>query len=366
MNIIHIVPDLSLGGVQTFSVDLANEQVINGHTVVIATLMDSTNDPLLCRCDSRIKIINFKCVIKFYNVLLMFKIFRLVTADKIYKVHTHGVANYFSLITSFINRKSSFIHTVHNLSQNDAGKIRRMLAKHSYRFGLFFPVTISDEVSRSFEEYYPNISFKQINNGLSSRIDMHADEKERAKNELDRLRFDANTKIYLSVGRIDHQKNRAMLLDAFNKFSLQRNVILVIIGGPIDNMDPFYGPLADHPAVKENKVHFIGLKKNVHDFLFLSDYFCLTSLYEGLPISVLEAIRAGLICICTPAGGIPSLLNNIGYVSKGFRSDDFIDALVDSENNPKLLNSDQIKHFFKNNWDMSTCAASYLDLYRAL
>jgi len=364
VNIIHIVPDLSLGGVQTFSVDLANEQVMKGHNVVIATLMDSSNDALLDRCDSRIVIVNLKCVVNFYNVLLMRKILEMVAVDKVYTVHTHGIANYFSLMASCLRRNSNFVHTVHNLSQNEAGKVRRWIAKFSYRLGLVFPVTISDEVSESFQEYYPKILFKQINNGLSSRVNSKVDEKERAKSELDRLRFNVDTKIYLSVGRVDHQKNRAMLLDAFHKFSFQRNVVLAIIGGPIDVTDPFYGPLADHPAVKEKKVYFLGLQLNVNDFLYYSDYFCLTSLFEGLPISVLEAIRAGLICICTPAGGIRSVLKNMGYISTGFGADEFVAALIESENNSKDLASDQIEYFFKTNWDMGTCAAGYLALYR--
>lgn len=366
MNIIHIVPDLSLGGVQTFTVDLANEQVIKGHNLIIATLMDSSNEPLLDRCDPRIVVVNLRSRVSFYNVFLMRKILEMVAVDEAYTIHTHGIAHYFSLVASILRRNSNFVHTVHNLAQNEAGQVRRWIAKLSYRLGLVTPVTISNEVSKSFQDYYPKILFKQINNGLSSRENSKAQEKRRAKSQLDRLRFNADTKIYLSVGRIDHQKNRAMLLDAFHKFSFQRNIVLAIVGGPIDVTDPFYGPLANHPAVKEKKVYFLGLQLNVRDFLYYSDYFCLTSLYEGLPISVLEAIRAGLICICTPAGGIPSMLLNMGYVSTGFGSDEFVAALIESEKNSKALTSDQIKDFFKTNWDMNTCGTKYLDLYRNL
>ena len=366
MNIIHIVPSLSLGGLQTFSVDLANQQFIEGHNVKIVTLMDSSKDYLLNRVDSRIVIVNLECSIKYYNLFLMHKIIKLVDACSISIIHTHGISLYFSFTASLLRRKSKFVHTVHNLAQNETGKVRRWIARISYRCGLSFPVTISDEVSESFQEYYPKISFRQINNGLSSRLDIDIDKKEHAKTELNSLKFDADTKIYLSVGRIDYQKNRAMLLDAFYEFSAQRNVVLAIIGGPIDLENPFYGPLVDHPVIKEKKAYFLGLKSNIHDYLDYSDYFCLTSLFEGLPISVLEALRAGLVCICTPAGGMRSLLKDMGYISTGFSSEEFVTALIEPESNTKLLTSAQITDYFESNWNMNTCAASYLSLYSIL
>jgi glycosyltransferase involved in cell wall biosynthesis len=366
MNIIHIVPSLSLGGLQKFAVDLANEQIIEGHNVSIIILENSGNNDLLDKCDSGIDIFNLGCSTNFYNFLLMLKIYKIIRSGESCVVHTHGIALYFSLIASLLIQESNFIHTVHNLAQNEAGKVRRAFARFSYRCGLAFPVTISDEVSESFRDYYPKISFRQINNGVSSHIKFNIAEKESAKRDLDALKFNADTKIYLTVGRIDHQKNRAMLLDAFYEYSKQRNVVLAIIGGPVDMANLYYAPLVEHSAVKENKVHFLGLKTNVHDYLDYSDFFCLTSLFEGLPISALEAIRAGLVCICTPAGGLQSLLKDMGYLSSGFSTNEFVTALIYSENNPKGLLSGQLKSYFTNNWDMNVCAAGYLSQYRIL
>lgn len=60
--------------------------------------------------------------------------------------------------------------------------------------------------------------------------------------------------------------------------------------------------------VKENdithKVHFAGWRKDVDDMLAKSDIFILLSEYEGLPLSVLEAMRAGLPIIASDVGGV--------------------------------------------------------------
>ena len=363
MNIIHVLPNLALGGLQTFTVDLANEQVLKGCNVKIITLMDSNENPLIERCNPKIKIVNLKGSTKFYNILLMFKLLFSIKSNAI--VHTHGISLYFTFLASLFCRKAKFFHTVHNLAQNEAGKIRREFARISFNLGLSFPITISNEVSHSFKNYYQGTQYQQINNGLSSHDNSKLLNDNSAKIELEKLKINSETKIYLSVGRIDYQKNRAMLLDAFYKFAHKKNAVLAIIGGPIDLKDEYYAPLSVHKAVKEKKVHFLGMKSNVHDYLEESDYFCLTSIFEGLPISVLEAIRSGKICICTPAGGIKSLLHDVGYVSKDFSTYEYFVSLTEAEKNTKSLSPSQIKKYFKANWDMQTCAKKYLALYQA-
>lgn len=366
MKVIHIVPDLSLGGVQTFTLDLAAEQVTAGSDVTIISLTGPPDPSLISRCVPELSIENLDRSLKAFNVLLMFDILKLLMTSKPSVVHTHGIANYFCLAASVFLHRTKFVHTIHNLAHHEAGTVRRYLAGVTFRWNTFFPVTISDEVTESFEEYYQHQRFLQINNGLTQQIEVDANTRGLAKRELDNLKRDDDTLIYISVGRFDYQKNRKVLIDAFYRFATNRNVILVIIGGPIDGTHECYDSLLSHPAIKEKVVHFIGWKSNVHDYLELSDFFCLSSLFEGLPISVLEAIRAGLICVCTPAGGMRSLVGEIGYVSSGFDAASFQAALIESELNPRGLNRALIREFFMSSWDMKICEKNYRLLYQNL
>lgn len=52
------------------------------------------------------------------------------------------------------------------------------------------------------------------------------------------------------------------------------------------------------------RVHFEGWRQDVDDMLAKSDIFILLSEYEGLPLSILEAMRAGLPIIATDVGGV--------------------------------------------------------------
>lgn len=96
----------------------------------------------------------------------------------------------------------------------------------------------------------------------------------------------------ITVGRLDTYKNTKALIKCFIEAKL--NCLLFIIG--------------DGPKRKElesyvlrnclnDKIIFLGLQKNVSTFLKAKDIFASTSLYEGFPNALLEAMSAGLSCI---------------------------------------------------------------------
>ena len=54
----------------------------------------------------------------------------------------------------------------------------------------------------------------------------------------------------------------------------------------------------------------LGERSDIGAVLAAADAFCLPSRYEGLPLSVLEAMQAGLACVATNVGGIPDLIRD--------------------------------------------------------
>jgi glycosyltransferase involved in cell wall biosynthesis len=57
-------------------------------------------------------------------------------------------------------------------------------------------------------------------------------------------------------------------------------------------------------------IHLIGDRSNIADYLAIADAYCLSSHYEGMPISLIEAFSLGCIPICTPVGGIPEMIED--------------------------------------------------------
>lgn len=59
-----------------------------------------------------------------------------------------------------------------------------------------------------------------------------------------------------------------------------------------------------------DRVDFLGARTDVAQLLASSDIFVLASRFEGLPISILEAMRAGLPVVASNVGGVPELVTD--------------------------------------------------------
>lgn len=102
--------------------------------------------------------------------------------------------------------------------------------------------------------------------------------------------------------------------------------LLLIGSGPLENE---LRAQVDMLGISAN-VHFSGKREDVTDCLRLIDIFVLSSLSEGLPISILEAMRANLPVIATDVGGVPEVvLNNLtGVLVKSKNEKELFDALL--------------------------------------
>jgi glycosyltransferase involved in cell wall biosynthesis len=170
-----------------------------------------------------------------------------------------------------------------------------------------------------------------------------------------------NTKVFIHVARFHPQKNQQLLVDAFNQLhKLGYDFVLIILGGGFDK--------DGKELIKEscNKIHYLGLKNNVSDYLSCADAFCLTSIYEGLPISLLEAISCGVVPICTKVGGIPDVVNSssIGLLSDDVSSDSYVSILIQYLSGQEEFSREELKCYFNNNFSMRTCALKYLGIFK--
>lgn len=103
------------------------------------------------------------------------------------------------------------------------------------------------------------------------------------------------------VARFDTQKDHFTLLNAISKLSHLKFSVDLIGSGPL---------LSDCVEMATNlditnKVNFLGNRHDVPKILSSAQLFVLSTHYEGLPISILEAMRAGLPVIASNVDGIP-------------------------------------------------------------
>lgn len=97
------------------------------------------------------------------------------------------------------------------------------------------------------------------------------------------------------VGRFNPQKNHAFLLDIFAALlKKEPNAVLLLVGGGADM--PKIQAKAQELGIAEH-VRFLGVRSDVADLMQAMDVFVFPSLYEGLPVTMVEAQASGLPCI---------------------------------------------------------------------
>ena len=123
-----------------------------------------------------------------------------------------------------------------------------------------------------------------------------------------RLGISPDVPLIGNVANFSPKKDQATLLRAFETVRERiPDALLLLIGmGPLE--DQLRKTVRDLGAT--DSVRFLGSRDDVTELLPALDVFVLSSTHEGLPISLLEAMAAGVACVCTAVGGIPEALRD--------------------------------------------------------
>ena len=111
----------------------------------------------------------------------------------------------------------------------------------------------------------------------------------------------------ICVGTLCERKNQIGILKAFELLSInvQNKYTLILVGDGEDRK-----MLEEYSKKIYSNIVFIGNTNKVDEYLKKADCFILFSKNEGLPISIIEAMRSGLPVISTKIAGIPEMIED--------------------------------------------------------
>ena len=216
-------------------------------------------------------------------------------------VHTHLLALNYAYPLMIRYRTPARVYTVHNLAEKDIGlrtaPMVRALA-FRYRVGRVVPVAIAEEVRVTIQRVYGYPDPPLIPNGVPT--DEYAPDPNKRAQWRQAHGIEPHATVLTHVGRFAPPKNHALLIEAFAQTRADTPLYLLLVGG---------GELEN--AVREQvaalglqgRVRFLGVRADVADILRASDVFVLSSRVEGNPMSVMEAMAAGLPVVSTAVGG---------------------------------------------------------------
>jgi len=221
-------------------------------------------------------------------------------------VHTHIIGLNYAYPLMLRYRTPARVHTVHSLAQREVGVrvgawVRQLAFR--YRLGGVVPVAVADEVRASIQQLYGYPDPPLIPNGIPT--DEYAPDPDARAQWRQVHGIEPHATVLTHVGRFAPPKNHALLIEAFAQVRSDAPLYLLLVGG--GELENTVREQVAGLGLQE-RVRFLGVRADVADILRASDVFVLSSRVEGNPMSVMEAMAAGLPVVSTAVGGVPELV----------------------------------------------------------
>jgi glycosyltransferase involved in cell wall biosynthesis len=111
------------------------------------------------------------------------------------------------------------------------------------------------------------------------------------------------------IARFDRQKDQATLIEAFKDLNAQ--LVLIGDGSSLDKTKEKVEQLG-----MSDRVSFLGFRQDIAEILAQVQIYALISNWEGLPCTIIEAMRAGLPVVASDVGGVSEIVldGQTGYL----------------------------------------------------
>ena len=360
MNILFVISSAASGGAEVYVKDLAKALVIRGHSVHIGFLNRAKDYGR-----SEVFELKFLKELSEFGIEYFFigKHSRILPIIGLLKVRSYVKENEIDVYHA---------HLTHAIGYGAFLRIPRIYTHHSIvirgsksLFALLSNVIeslvgISDLCSKALSEHSER-PVHTISNGVDGK-------KFKRKNSVARtLGKSVNC---LAVGRVTEAKNYKLLIEAILQLpELDRARLNVCIAGE--------GPKTDTEALKNliasnnlgGSVKLLGNVTNIPKLMGESDLFLMSSAWEGLPISLIEACYAGLPCVVTDVGGCSEVINLVenGYVVPAGDAIEFAAKISEIINSETLYSTLSTNAFLGcSNFSIEKAAERHEALYQSL
>ena len=362
MKILQLALSLGAGGAERLVLGLCNKLADNTNDeIVLVTIRDSSvpkNVHYLPNLSPHVRFINLHCrsALKAKAIWRVLKIIRKEKPDVVH-CHTNVLLLFSPVIFSKNIRYLQTIHTLAKRQYDNANIIKKMIMAYLYSHNKVKPVTISQTCHHSYLDSYRLNNDICIYNGCDALITTNNYEK--VKDEINKLKKDEDTIVFIHVARHHPVKNHDRLFRNCTRLEKEGyNFVLLVLGDNYDSLVDQY---------RNNRhIVFLGAKNNVGDYMAQADFFVLSSDAEGLPMTLLEAMSMGVVPISTPAGGVVDVIEDgiNGYLAKSYEDEEFFQIITKAIHEKGTISSDSLKKEYKEKYSIDICAEKYYDAYK--
>lgn len=292
MKFLFVIPSLSKGGAERVVAVLASELAVKGHDTSVLIYFKTENEYETSDLVNKIYLSDDE---EKYNSMNYFQ--RLSTIRKVAKKENPDfVIPFLSHVciqtcVALFGTNKKIVQTVRNDPRTlPQGKIHRLLRDLFVKFGYKTFVQNKDQMSY-FDDKTKKKIFVLPNPVRGDLFDCQS------KNDTDKT-------IIASAGRLNSQKNFFMLIDAFGIVSKSRKNLELRIYGDGELLEDLQKYIDDKNLSETIKL--MGRTNDMKSMLESIDLYVLSSDYEGMPNSLMEAMAAGVPCVSTDCPTGPS------------------------------------------------------------
>jgi glycosyltransferase involved in cell wall biosynthesis len=309
-NIAYLINNLNGGGAEKLILTYVRKLNTVGLKVDLI-LLDGRDYPFL----EEIIDSGFNQIIKVslgssYNILNVFKLIKILSGYKLIHVHLFPSQYFAVLACFFLKNKPKLIFTEH--STENRRIVNFFYSKVDYLIYYFYDVIIcvSNDVYKILSERYSVFKYKMIT--IENGIDLNAYKclsDSVILTQRKKFKIESNEIFVVQVSSFRPEKDQKTLIKAFAQ--LPQNIKLFLVGEGVNKND--CENLVEQLGLV-NRVFFLGFQKDINLIYNVSDIVILSSKYEGLPLSLIEAMAIGRPIIASNVPGIYNVINDCGLL----------------------------------------------------
>lgn len=365
LTVAHVVQWFEVGGGEFMALHLAGKQAAAGHRVMALALRPG-EAPMADKFEELgVSVYTIKRSRPGLDPTLYARLLAFFLRHRPDVVHTHDPHSMVYAAAPARAAGAAVVHTKHGVVVGAETRRQGLLMRGVALF-IDAVVAISDDaaaVARDNREIAAH-KVRVIENGVDvSRFVAASEERAAVRAELG---IPEEAWVAGTVGRLDALKDHAMMIRAMEPL-LGDDTHLVIVGdgAKMSELRAQVEGLANGRAV-----HLLGMRHDVPRLLGSLDLFALSSISEGLPLALLEAMACGLPVVATTVGGVPDVVQEgeTGLLSAASDHRAFGENLARLRRDEELCRSmgARARELVTDRYSMDHTAAQYMTLYREL
>jgi glycosyltransferase involved in cell wall biosynthesis len=303
--VLHVLPDLMPYGLEKMVASMALLADTSRFEPAVVSLYGRMEGSLADRLESNGVQVFHLDKHRGLDVRMFPRLHRVMREFRPHVVHTHNYVLRYTLPVTMLVRPAVQIHTIHNVAQHEVDRVGLWLQRAVFRSGWVTPVAIADEVAGSVKSVYGIAEPVNIPNGIP--VQAFAPKSGLREQWRRENGFGQDEVLIVCVARFYPQKNHATLLQAFAASGSAAQARLLLAGDGV--LEEEIRTQASELGIS-SRVHFLGRRDDIPAILAAADIAALASLWEGNPLSVMEAMAAGKACAMTSVGAIPELIED--------------------------------------------------------